>query len=69
MTYYDHATAMTFKLDRWREERVPRNYELEAVASEQGILAAVEKKPSMLRRCVSVFRRPVKTDAVDTSKL
>ena len=31
MSYYDHATAMAFKLDRWGEERPLRNYELEAL--------------------------------------
>jgi hypothetical protein len=30
MTYYDHATYMAFKLDKWAEERTLRNYELEA---------------------------------------
>ena len=31
MSYYDHATAMAFKLDRWGEERSLRHYELEAL--------------------------------------
>ncbi len=31
MTYYDHATYMAFKLDRWAEERTLRNYEVEAM--------------------------------------
>ena len=31
MSYYDHATAMAFKLDRWGEERPLRHYELEAL--------------------------------------
>ena len=31
MTYYDHATYMAFKLDRWAKERTLRNYEVEAM--------------------------------------
>jgi len=35
MTYYDHATAMAFELDRWSKEQIPRSFEREANAREQ----------------------------------
>lgn len=55
MTYYDHATAMAFKLDRWSDERILRNYEREALACEELTSANSAKKRSLFRRCISVF--------------
>lgn len=56
MTYYDHATAMAYKLDQWSEERSLRNYELEALACEQCRSEFWTKKQSLYRAFVSVFR-------------
>ena len=33
MCYYDHATAITFKLNHWKQDRQLKNYELEAELS------------------------------------
>lgn len=56
MSYYDHATAMAFKLDRWADERILRNFELEALACEQRASRLVAKKQSFFSRCLSGFR-------------
>lgn len=56
MTYYDHATAMAFKLDRWGEEQKPRNYELEILASEQHAVASAHKKLTFFQRCLAAFK-------------
>lgn len=52
MTYYEHATAMSFKLDRWSEDRPLKNYELEALACQRRSNAISLKKPSALKRAL-----------------
>jgi len=34
MTYYDNATAIAYKLDRWSKESAPRNFAIEQIARE-----------------------------------
>lgn len=67
MTYYDHATAMAFKLDRWREERPLGNVELEVLACAQRSSDDGQKKQSLYRRCVSVFQFHHVSDETDES--
>lgn len=57
MTYYDHATAMAFKLGRWEEERAARNFELEALASEQRLSQVSVKKKSIIMRGLYSLKR------------
>lgn len=57
MSYYDHATAMALKLDRWGDDRPLRNYEREALACAQRKSTKKAKKKTMLQRCLMVFRR------------
>jgi len=62
MTYYDHATAMAFKLGNWEQARVVRNFELEALACEQRMtsvesaLKEIEKK-TVFAHLKSIFHR------------
>ena len=53
MSYYDHATAMAYQLKPWDKERVLRNYEVEALASEQRMLEGHFERPSFYRRCLT----------------
>lgn len=69
MTHYDHATAMAFKLDCWSEERAPRNFELEALDSQQRMVAMSIKRPPILMRIVSIFRVQSVSEASDKSKI
>lgn len=68
MSYYDHATAMAFKLDRWADERILRNFELEALDCEQRALGLVAKKQSFFSRCMSVFRLRRSSEAANAPK-
>jgi hypothetical protein len=68
MTYYEHATAMAFKLDRWAEGRKLRNFELEAQAAELRTSAIFVKKPSILRSCISAFRDRKSSKTADAPK-
>lgn len=68
MTYYDHATAMAFKLDRWSDERILRNYEREAQACEQFASANSVKELSLFSRCISVFRSGNRNKIAESSK-
>lgn len=65
MTYYENATAMAFKLDRWSEERPLRNFELEALECEERTSALFLKKPSIFMRCISVLRARIPSEAPD----
>ena len=58
MTYYDHATAMAFRLDQRVEERIPRNYELELLPAEKIQSTQPKKHRSVFRRlwCFSGHR-------------
>lgn len=56
MSYYDHATAMAYKLGQWREERAPRNFELEALACEKRAAVTATKKQSLLQRGLALLR-------------
>jgi len=81
MTYYDHATAMAFELDRWSKERIPGSAEREATIRKQATLSRLELetytgksrrsaqtvvKPSFLKRCVSFIRSIRFTNTLDT---
>jgi len=65
MTYYDHATAIAYKLDRWSEERAPRNYELERIARQcnssvvsSAVSSAVDaQNRNLFRRTLALFHR------------
>lgn len=39
MSYYDHATALAFRLGRWARDRTPKAYEVEVVLFRQAYLA------------------------------
>jgi len=54
MTYYDHATAMAYKLDAWSDERTPRNFELELLDRER--CASIAESNSGITRW-STFRQ------------
>ena len=56
MSYYDHITAITFKLGAWAEDPVPKKYELERLQAEVRIMSHPTKKPSIFRRCLRVIR-------------
>lgn len=56
MSYYDHATAMAYKLGQWREERTPRNFELEALACEERAAVTATKKQSLCQRGLALLR-------------
>ena len=58
MTHYDHATAMTFKLGRWSEDRPLKNYELEAIALQQRTTVKRVNKQSFFKRCSTVLVNP-----------
>jgi len=79
MTYYDHATAMAFELDRWSTGRIPRSLEREAIAraqrqsdrfaqesmaSEQ--FSPDRSKPSVFIRCAALLRSIRFKDTLDT---
>lgn len=56
MSYYDHATALAFKLGKWSEPKPLRNFELEALARAQDLSAPPVNKPPLLERYRSIFR-------------
>ena len=55
MTHYDHAVAMSLKLDRWSEDRPLKNYELEAIAFQERAIAKMENKQSLMKRYSTGF--------------
>lgn len=58
MSYYDHATAMVLKLDRWSEEKPLRNYEYEALACNRLIATSpVENRLFLSRRIRELIRK------------
>lgn len=59
MSYYDHATAMAFKLDRWGEERPLRHYELEALRCNRPEVDAPVLEQASLLSFKTVLRRKV----------
>lgn len=56
MTYYDNATAIAFKVGRWEDKRVLRNFELEALASERRSSARSITNESMTKRWLRYIR-------------
>ena len=57
MTYYDHATAMAYGLDRWSESPTPGDIEQEWKARERRALIRPSVLPSLLQRLFADFRR------------
>jgi len=81
MTYYDHATAMAFELDRWSKPHLPQCTEREAIACsrrrsmlirqqdaahEQRHRVPQAKRASIVARCASMFRSLRFTNTLDT---
>lgn len=80
MTYYDHATAMAFKLDRWSKGRNPQSHERRAIACAQRQADQIAQEPmaskrrsfdqgdvktSVYMRCAALFRSIKFKDTLD----
>lgn len=57
MTYYDHATAIACKLDRWSEERWPQSFERELIARDRRSSPLFAQKRTIFRRFLAQLKR------------
>jgi len=59
MTYYDHATAMAYKLDRWQDEPVPQDCEREMISRARRLPPKVAPKRRLLWRWRRLLSRSI----------